>query len=227
MPDERLTIRHDAGGTPEPYVAGTLLAVAQGARRSSGSRAGWTRCCWILRSAMRTNRLGKTAVEVTELGFGGGPLGGLFEPLDDEGATAALAGGLGQRIRYFDTAPHYGIGHSERRFGEVLGQARESTPCRRRSAGCSSRRTRRAARTRTSRCPRPTAGCGTSPATVCVRSVEDSLGPPGPGPCRRAVPPRRRGPFRAALRDGYPAFAELRSEGVVGAIGAGMYHPGS
>lgn len=26
-PDERLTIRHDAGGTPEPYVAGTLLAV--------------------------------------------------------------------------------------------------------------------------------------------------------------------------------------------------------
>jgi 4-hydroxy-tetrahydrodipicolinate reductase len=26
LPDERLTIRHDAGGTPEPYVAGTLLA---------------------------------------------------------------------------------------------------------------------------------------------------------------------------------------------------------
>ena len=26
-PDERLTIRHDAGGTPAPYVAGTLLAV--------------------------------------------------------------------------------------------------------------------------------------------------------------------------------------------------------
>jgi len=27
LPDERLTIRHDAGGTPEPYVAGTLIAV--------------------------------------------------------------------------------------------------------------------------------------------------------------------------------------------------------
>jgi len=27
MPDERLTIRHDAGGTPAPYVAGTLLAI--------------------------------------------------------------------------------------------------------------------------------------------------------------------------------------------------------
>ena len=32
LPDERLTIRHDAGMTPEPYVAGTLLAV----RRAPG-----------------------------------------------------------------------------------------------------------------------------------------------------------------------------------------------
>jgi 4-hydroxy-tetrahydrodipicolinate reductase len=32
LPDERLTIRHDAGGTPEPYVAGTLIA----ARRAPG-----------------------------------------------------------------------------------------------------------------------------------------------------------------------------------------------
>jgi 4-hydroxy-tetrahydrodipicolinate reductase len=38
LPDERLTIRHDAGGTPEPYVAGTLLAV----RRAPG-RVGLTR----------------------------------------------------------------------------------------------------------------------------------------------------------------------------------------
>jgi 4-hydroxy-tetrahydrodipicolinate reductase len=38
MPDERLTIRHDAGGSPEPYVAGTLLAV----RRLPG-RVGLTR----------------------------------------------------------------------------------------------------------------------------------------------------------------------------------------
>jgi 4-hydroxy-tetrahydrodipicolinate reductase len=27
LPDERLTIRHDAGSTPDPYVAGTLIAV--------------------------------------------------------------------------------------------------------------------------------------------------------------------------------------------------------
>ena len=38
LPDERLTIRHDAGATPEPYVAGTLLA----ARKVPG-RIGLTR----------------------------------------------------------------------------------------------------------------------------------------------------------------------------------------
>jgi len=38
LPDERLTIRHDAGATPEPYVAGTLLA----ARKVPG-RTGLTR----------------------------------------------------------------------------------------------------------------------------------------------------------------------------------------
>jgi 4-hydroxy-tetrahydrodipicolinate reductase len=38
LPDERLTIRHDAGGTPEPYVAGTLIAV-----RRAPSLVGLTR----------------------------------------------------------------------------------------------------------------------------------------------------------------------------------------
>ncbi len=38
LPDERLTIRHDAGGTPEPYVAGTLIAV-----RAAPGRIGLTR----------------------------------------------------------------------------------------------------------------------------------------------------------------------------------------
>ena len=38
LPDERLTIRHDAGGSPAPYVAGTLLAA-----RAAGERVGLTR----------------------------------------------------------------------------------------------------------------------------------------------------------------------------------------
>jgi 4-hydroxy-tetrahydrodipicolinate reductase len=38
LPDERLVIRHDAGGTPTPYVAGTLLAA-----RAAPGRVGLTR----------------------------------------------------------------------------------------------------------------------------------------------------------------------------------------
>jgi 4-hydroxy-tetrahydrodipicolinate reductase len=38
LPDERLTIRHDAGGTPAPYVAGTLIAA-----RAAPARVGLTR----------------------------------------------------------------------------------------------------------------------------------------------------------------------------------------
>jgi D-threo-aldose 1-dehydrogenase len=59
-------------------------------------------------------------MQVTELGFGGGPLGGLFEPLDDDAAAGAVAAAWDGGIRYFDTSPHYGIGHSERRTGALL-----------------------------------------------------------------------------------------------------------
>jgi 4-hydroxy-tetrahydrodipicolinate reductase len=38
LPDERLTIRHDAGGTPEPYVAGTLLAARRAPRLAGLTR---------------------------------------------------------------------------------------------------------------------------------------------------------------------------------------------
>ena len=69
---------------------------------------------------MMTNRLGRSTVEVTELGFGGGPLGGLFASLDDDTAAAALAAAWDGGIRYFGTSPHYGIGHSERRTGDLL-----------------------------------------------------------------------------------------------------------
>jgi D-threo-aldose 1-dehydrogenase len=40
---------------------------------------------------MRTSQLGHSRVQVTELGFGGGPLGGLFEPLDDDAAAGERA----------------------------------------------------------------------------------------------------------------------------------------
>jgi len=54
------------------------------------------------------------------LGFGGAPLGNMFEPIDDDTAEAALLAAWNSGVRYFDTAPHYGSGLSEHRFGTVL-----------------------------------------------------------------------------------------------------------
>lgn len=54
------------------------------------------------------------------LGFGGAPLGNMFDIVPDETAEAALVAAWDTGVRHFDTAPHYGNGLSERRFGNVL-----------------------------------------------------------------------------------------------------------
>ena len=54
------------------------------------------------------------------LGFGGAPLGNMFDVVDDATAEEALAAAWDTGVRYFDTAPHYGSGLSEHRFGNML-----------------------------------------------------------------------------------------------------------
>jgi D-threo-aldose 1-dehydrogenase len=54
------------------------------------------------------------------LGFGGAPLGNMFEVVDEGTAEAALTAAWETGVRYFDTAPHYGSGLSEHRFGTIL-----------------------------------------------------------------------------------------------------------
>lgn len=64
--------------------------------------------------------LGRTKLSVTELGFGTAPLGNLFRPLADEVARATLAVAEEAGFGYYDTAPFYGFGLSERRLGDAL-----------------------------------------------------------------------------------------------------------
>jgi len=64
--------------------------------------------------------LGKTGLQVTELGFGTAPLGNLFRPLADGDARATLAAAQAAGFGYYDTAPFYGFGLSERRLGDAL-----------------------------------------------------------------------------------------------------------
>ena len=57
-----------------------------------------------------------------KLGMGTAPLGNLFARVSDESAEGAIAAALAAGIRYFDTAPLYGYGLSERRLGQALSQ---------------------------------------------------------------------------------------------------------
>lgn len=62
----------------------------------------------------------KTPVPLTRMGFGGAPLGNLYRKVSDADAQAALQAAYDAGIRYFDTAPQYGLGRSEMRFAEGL-----------------------------------------------------------------------------------------------------------
>ena len=64
--------------------------------------------------------LGKTGLEVSELGFGGAGIGNLYRVLRDEDAAAAVTESFASGVRYFDTAPFYGFGLSELRIGSAL-----------------------------------------------------------------------------------------------------------
>ncbi|WP_164234698.1 aldo/keto reductase [Microbacterium hydrocarbonoxydans] len=59
-------------------------------------------------------------LRVPALGYGAANLGNLFRELSDEEAWAVLEAAWDAGIRHYDTAPHYGLGLSERRLGAFL-----------------------------------------------------------------------------------------------------------
>ena len=59
-------------------------------------------------------------VNVTRLGLGTAPLGGLYAPVADEAALRTIDAAWQAGVRFFDTAPLYGHGLAEMRLGEAL-----------------------------------------------------------------------------------------------------------
>jgi D-threo-aldose 1-dehydrogenase len=70
---------------------------------------------------MRT-RWTRRGLQLTELGLGAAQFGNLYRETTDEQAASAITAAWDAGIRYFDTAPHYGLGLSERRLGPLLAQ---------------------------------------------------------------------------------------------------------
>jgi D-threo-aldose 1-dehydrogenase len=65
------------------------------------------------------DRIGKR-IEFTELGFGAAPLGNLYRAISDDDAHSVLNAAWDSGVRYFDTAPLYGLGLSETRLNRFL-----------------------------------------------------------------------------------------------------------
>ena len=158
------------------------------------------------------------------LGFGAAQLGNLYRATTDEEAAGAVAAAWEGGIRYFDTAPHYGIGTSERRLGALLHEhPREEYLL----------------STKVGRLLRPGPGTGDDMAHSFAvpddhvrqwdfseagirRSHAESLERLGMDrvDILLAHDPEE-GPAEQAFAEGLPALARMREEGLVRAVGVG------
>lgn len=179
--------------------------------------------------------LGRTGLTVTRLGLGGASIGGLFDPVTDADAALVVEHAWRLGVRYFDVAPLYGYGAAERRMGSVLAALPRDDFVLSTKVG---RLVRPLAALRPGddldhqaigdRDDAYYAGVGDRrivfdySADGVRRSVEASLERLGLERIDILYihdPDRH---WREALDGAYPALDRLRSEGLVGAIGAGM-----
>ncbi|MFE7243072.1 aldo/keto reductase [Streptomyces sp. NPDC057580] len=168
--------------------------------------------------------LGLSGVRVTALGFGAAAVAGLYEAVGEDEAATAVEAAWDAGIRYFDTAPHYGLGLSERRLGAAL----RAMP-----------RDEFTLSTKVGRVLVPHDGGGDDRAAGFAvpaayrrmwdfsadgvrRSLEDSLTRLGLDRVDLVLLHDPDDHEDQAFREAYPALEELRSQGVVRAIGAGM-----
>ena len=73
-------------------------------------------------NVMQKRTIPGTGVQLPVLGFGAAPIGNLYREVPEQEALDAVAAAWAGGIRYFDTAPHYGLGLSERRLGAALAE---------------------------------------------------------------------------------------------------------
>jgi D-threo-aldose 1-dehydrogenase len=69
---------------------------------------------------LKTRKLGRANVSVTELGLGTAPLGELFDRVNDDEAARLIEAAWDGGVRYFDTSPWYGRGLAEHTLGRAL-----------------------------------------------------------------------------------------------------------
>jgi D-threo-aldose 1-dehydrogenase len=161
-------------------------------------------------------------LDVTAIGLGTAPLGGLFSAVSDADAEATIEHAWSLGVRFFDTAPLYGFGLAERRLGAFLRRQRRDSF---------------AISTKVGRLLRPAAAPveddhykGTPAERPffdfshdgVMRSVEESLARLGLDRVDVLLVHDPDDHYDAAVAGAFRALQRLRDDGTVKAIGAGM-----
>ena len=71
---------------------------------------------------MKYRKFGRTGLEISEIVFGGGKVGGILIDADDDTRRKAIRRALDAGINWIDTAAQYGEGRSETALGWLLGE---------------------------------------------------------------------------------------------------------
>ncbi|MFC7876336.1 aldo/keto reductase [Isoptericola sp. NPDC057391] len=176
-------------------------------------------------TVLPTREVRGTGVRLTSLGYGAAQAGNLYRATTDAETQEAFDTAWEAGVRYFDTAPHYGLGLSERRLGASLaGRPRDEY----------------AVSTKVGRLlvPSPETAHEKDPDMFDVpaatrrvwdfsrdgvlRSLEASLERTGLDRVDVVYLHDPDDHEEQAFAEAVPALVELREQGVVGAIGAGM-----
>lgn len=174
----------------------------------------------------KRHRIGSTDIEVTCLGLGGASMGNMYTVAQDEVALDAVKYAYDTEVRYFDTAPMYGFGKSERLYGQALKNVPRDTFVLSTKVG------------------RLIVDGKSTPETeetpfVDMTDVHPVFDYSREGILRSLDDSRKRlgidkfdivyihdpdvnNSFQQALDEAYPTLAELRSQNVIGAVGVGM-----
>jgi D-threo-aldose 1-dehydrogenase len=157
------------------------------------------------------------------IGLGTAPLGNLFTAVSEEDAVATVEAAWDEGWRYFDTAPHYGLGLAEERLGRAL----RDKP---RDSYVLSSKVGRLLVPSDSPAPDDQGYEVTTDLRRewdfsrdgVLRSIEDSLRRIGTDRLDVVFVHDPDDHYEEALRTAFPTLAALRDEGVIGAIGSGM-----
>lgn len=172
-----------------------------------------------------TRKLGRAGLTVGPHAYGVAALGNLYREVEDDVAVDSVHAAWEQGVRYFDTAPHYGLGLSELRLGRGLQDYPREQYVISTKVGKLLKDTDEFPGLQDDQgfaVPRTKVREWDFSRDGVLRSIEKSLERLGVDRIDIALVHDPDDHFREALDGAFPALEELRSQGVIASYGAGM-----